>query len=853
MLLKSMWSPYPLPKKPLYQRVWFLTLLTMCMLAAVAAFVFWMKVKNEYEAKAAQFDMSKLAEMESASIIYDRNKNVLGRIFLENRDEVSIDKIPNTLIQAIMAAEDSRFFQHHGVDYYGMFRAALKNWRAGRIRQGASTLTQQLARNSFPKELPSNDRSYQRKLLEIFVAQQIEKQNSKQKILELYMNRVYFGAGLYGVEAAARGYFGKPAQSLNLSECATLAGLLKSPQNLSPWSNRQACIESRNFVLGRMADLKYITPEQELATTAENLLVKNRKAVHSDSYALDLVRQQVVALVGFGSAISEGYRIHTTLDGELQKKAEETIRRRLRDVEGRTDYEHPTLNQYDILFKQRKKTGEETESGAPAPPDYLQGALVALDNSNGAILALVGGRDFGHSQYNRAVSGTRPVGTAFAPLVYAAAFEKGSFPGTLFQDAMMDNRQVMIGGMTGILGEWGPERVDNKYEGLIPAREALVKSKNAATVRVGMSTGIDNVLALAKSAGINSELRRFPATYLGSSEVNLMDMTLSYTMFPNGGWRPAKPFIITRIDDKDGRIIFVARPERRKVIKDTTAYEVHSCLTEAIERGTGDKAFSEFGLKKFPVAGKTGTAYNFTDTWFIGYGSAITCGVWVGFDKPQTIYRGAFSSEIALPIWVDVMNSSFASYPANEIPMPKDLQKYEICLSSGLLATDKCFETSQNKGSGETIQRRTTYFEIGAPGQAPRLSCTVHGTNNQQPVIADPITTPQGQSQWPRAALAVNVDAVPSVALKAPTVIGEEDPYGSVKPNTDPGSIKPDSGVPVPPPDPKAQPPMGDSPAVAEQKAPEETEVRRAEPARPFDQPAQDTTIKLEAPPPLQF
>lgn len=853
MLRKFMWSDYPPRKIPIHRRVWFLTLVTLCVLAAIAGGVFWIKIKIEYEAKAAQFNMTKLAEMESASIILDRNKNVLGRIFLENRDEVTIDQIPYTLTQAVLAAEDSRFFQHHGVDYYGMFRAALKNWRAGRIRQGASTLTQQLARNSFPKELPSNDRSYQRKLLEIFVAQQIEKTHSKYKILELYMNRVYFGAGLYGVEAAARGYFGKPVKNLNLSECATLAGLLKSPQNLSPWINRQACIESRNFVLGRMGDLKYITPEQQRETVAENLPVKNRKSIHAESYALDLIRQQVVALVGFGSAISEGYRIYTTIDPDLQKKSEESVRRHLRDVEGRADYEHPTYSQYDALFKQRKKAADDSEGGSLAPPDYLQGALVALDNSNGAILALVGGRDFGHSQYDRAISAARPAGTAFGPLVYAAAFEKGLFPGTLFQDAVMDNRQVMIGGMTGILGEWGPERVDNKYEGLIPARDALVKSKNAATVRVGMQTGIDNVLALAKNAGINSELRRFPATYLGSSEVNLMDLTLAYTMFPNGGSRPAKPFIISRIEDKDGRIIFAAKPEKRKVIKDTTAFEVHSCLSESLERGTGDKAFSEYGLRKFPIAGKTGTAYNFTDAWFIGYHSAVTCGVWVGFDKPKPIYRGAFSNEIALPIWVDVMNSTFGSYQASELPMPRTLQKYEICRSSGLLATDKCFETSQDKSTGETNQRRTAYLEISTPEQCPKLSCTVHGTNNLQPMVAEAITVPQGQSQWPRASLAVNVDAVPTVAVKAPTVIGEEDPYNSVKPNTDPVAIKADSGVPMPPEPPKAQTAMGDSPAAAEQVVPEETEVRRAEPARPFDQPAQDTTIKLEAPPPLQF
>jgi 1A family penicillin-binding protein len=824
-----MWD-YHRPRKPIYRRPWFLALLLALGLIALVGTIYFFALKREYDSRIAQFDLKRLRDMESASIIYDRNNNVLGKIFIQNRDTISFDDIPYSVIQAVLAAEDNRFFQHHGADYYGMLRAALKNYRAGRIRQGASTLTQQLARNTYRL----SERTYGRKLLEILLARAIEDRFSKNEILEFYLNRVYFGGGFYGIEAASRGYFGKRAREMNLSESATLAGLLKSPSNLSPWSNRQACVSQRNFVLGRMLELKMITSEQYELNVAENLAVKNRSAIHADSYALDMIRQQVIARVGLDGATSDGYRIYTTIDSELQKKAESSLEHELGEVEKHKGFQHQTYAQYEAIFRAHKKA-EAGETAELPGPEYLQGGLVALDNANGSILALIGGRDFAHSQFNRATSAARPAGTAFKPLVYAAAFEKGIFPGALFQDSIIDNRQVMIGGTTGILGEWGPERVDNKYEGPIPARYALVKSKNAATVRLGMQTGLENVIDLAARAGISSPLRKFPATFLGSSEVTLMDLTLSYTMFPNEGWRPEKPFIIKRIEEKGGRVVFEEKPGRRSVIRDTSAYEIHSCLSEALERGSADKAFSEYGLKKFPVGGKTGTAYNFTDAWFVGYSSAITCGVWAGFDKPQPIYRGAFSSEIALPVWVEVMNSTFANYKPKEIVQPRGIIKCEVCLSSGLLATPKCVETD-NSG-GESVERRTTYFEICTEAQAPKDPCNVHGGGGRI-VKADPAQ----QGEWPRAALAVDVASVDPVAIKAPTVVGADDPYNSIKPSAPLAANKPapiENGVA-----PEASP---------DEKPPEEVEVRRAEIVRPIDQTPEENLIQIDPPAPIDF
>lgn len=851
-----MWDPYKTPKTPFYQRTWFLIPLLLIALSAVGAWIFWTKINDEYKAKAAAFDMTKLENMESASTLYDRDKNVMGRIFLENRDTVELKDFPDSIIQAVIAAEDNRFYQHNGVDYHGVLRAAVKNWRAHDIKQGASTLTQQLARNSFPAELPAKDRSYKRKILEIFVAKRIEDfygPNAKSKILELYLNRVYFGWGFYGAEAASIGYFGKHAKDLNLSECATLAGLLKNPNGLSPWSNRQACIESRNGVLGRMLDQKMISRKLYDETVVEDLQVKNRRAFHAESYSNDLIRQQVIALVGLESAVSDGYRIYTTIDSGLQRKAEESLRRQLLEIESRPDFQHQTYAQYDALYKQKRKNSDPDDTTPLPVPDYLQGAFVALDNATGGILALIGGRDFNHSQYNRALSAARPAGTAFIPLVYAAAFEKGFFPGTLVQDAAIDNRQVMIGGVTGILGEWGPEQADNKYEGAITAREALVKSKNAATVRLGMQTGIDNVLAVAKGAGISNELRHFPATYLGSSEVTLMDLTLAYTLFPNGGSRPAKPFIITRIEDKNGIVFFEAKPETIKAIKPTTAYEVHSCLADVLERGTADKSFSDFGLKKFPLGGKTGTAYNFTDTWFIGYSSAITCGVWTGFDKPQPIYRGAFSNKVVLPVWVDVMNASFAKFRPKDIVPPKGLKKYEICLSSGQLGTTACFDTAEDHSGGGTFQRHTTYFEMATDEQAPKVSCSVHGgTSPLATGTTGPAANPAPQGQWPKAEIAVDLKTVQPVWVRGATVAGGDDPYNSVKPS----SVR--VAIPVELPattgsNGQKSPPQTAPGTEVPKKQPGEIEVRRTEPARPFDQPTEESPIKLPPPPAIDF
>ena len=825
-----MWFDPP-KTKPFYRRAWFLTLVVLFLLLGLAGLGGIYYLSQEYGPKADALDLSKLRDMETASIVYDRYGQQLGKIYTQNRDTISRRDMPPYIVPALVSAEDNRFWQHHGVDFIGMARASLKNWQAGKIRQGASTVTQQLARNSFPNVLPSSDRSFQRKVLEAFVAMRIEKSFSKEEILESYLNRVYFGSGFYGIESAARGYFGKPAKELTLSECATLAGMLRIPTKLSPWQNRKACLDARAFVLGRMLELGWIQKPDYDAAMAETLAVKSRSTIYSDSYAVEFVRQQVVGLVGEEESVyGDGFRIYTTLDAKLQKVAEDTLKSRLEQVERRRDFNHPTYAQYDAMYRERRKKLDAEPIPSPA---YLQGALIALDNENGGVLALVGGRDFSHNQYNRALLANRPAGTAFLPIVYAAAFEKGIFPGAIFQDSVMDNRQVMIGGMTGVLGEWGSEMpaADIQYEGPITAHNALVKSKNSATVRLGMATGLDAVVDLAKRAGIDGELRRFPSTYLGSSEVTLEDLTLSFTMFPNKGERTAKAFIVQRVLTKDGKLVYEQKPLHKvSVIAPTTAYEVHSALAESLERGSADKAYLRYGLKKFPLGGKTGTAYNFTDTWFIGYSSAVTCGVWAGFDNPSPIYSGAFSNEITLPVWVDFMNASFASFPARDIPQPPGLQRYEICTVTGQLATPKCVESIQGPGGAEPVERRTATFEWGTPEQAPKIPCELH--NGTKSYVKD---LPAADAVAPRPEIAIDLNNFRPVQAKSPTVVGN-DPFRSVTKLT---ILQTPSETPAPTPTPAPK----EKPPVVPEKA-----------GTMGNQEAEDpTNVKLDPPPPIKF
>jgi penicillin-binding protein 1A len=750
----------------------FVLFLLVAVIGAAGAFFY---CKPRYDL-AHSFDMSEIGDVEVASRIFDRNGQELGRIFVQNRRPVSLDDVSDNFINALLAAEDSRFYEHDGVDYWGILRAVYYAVRSKEWNQGASTITQQLARQTFELK----DRTVSRKITEIFLARRIEEEvGSKQKILEFYINKIYFGSGYYGIASASEGYFGKEPSRLSVIEGATLAAAVPNPYHRSPRSFPETSIRWRNHVLTRMNAEGFIDDDTfDRSVKAEIRTIAKSNITGKSAFVYENVRQEVIDLLGYETVSKGGFHIHTTIDGEIQAEAESALKEQLSMIEQHPDFDHPTMAQY------KKAKAEFRESAMPdqtfPAPRYLQGAILMIDNQTGEVITQVGGRDFNDSMFDRVSQGSRPTGTAFKPFVYAAAFEKGFFPGTIVEDTPMDTRQIMVGGTTGILGEWGPENFDNVYENRITARVALAKSKNAATVRLGQRVGIEPVVQLAESAGLvfQGNLKNFNATFLGRNPASPESLCLAYTIFPNKGRKPKKTHIIANIKDSSGKLIYAPQVEmqRDQVIDQYTAYQISSVLEDTFEKGTAVKARQKFGLGDFPVAGKTGTEYDFTDNWFVGYTSEVTCVVWAGFDQSETIYPGAFSSDTVLPVWTKVMNVASRKYEPRAFLPPPDSEQVEICLQSGELASNDCYEMIE-KGDGISSQVRCTYNEYLRPGTNLETICHIHGKGGRR--ITDNPRRSNGGVIVPRFVVEQNAEPVFPVA---PTIVGTGDPYNSVAP-----------------------------------------------------------------------
>lgn len=815
-------------KLPFYRRGWFNALLAFFILCLVAAFGAYSIVVAPLRKDAEKYDLEELKKLESASIIYDRNGEELARLYVLNRTPVPITEVPQHFIDALVSQEDSRFYSHDGVDYLGLARAIKENIVAGEVTQGASTITQQLARQTFKLM----EKSYKRKILEAFIAQRIEKHYSKPEILEMYLNRIFFGMNFYGVQAAARGYFGKDVKELSIEESATICGLIKSPNNIQPIKHPQRALKERNYVLDRMAVEGKITVKEAERLKLKPLVTAPQSTDPRLSYVFDAVRREVVDLVGEERASIGGFHIFTSIDQDLQRTAETALNKHLAEIEKRPGYEHQTLDQFHSIisdYRGRLRRGE-IDAATPRPvPEYLQAAALMIDNKDGSILAMVGGRDFSDSQFNRATDGLRPAGTAFTPFVYAAAYSSpGIYPGTKVEDAPLDNRRVMIGGLTGILGEWGAE-VDNPKWSQAPmsSREALVQGRNSATVRLGERVGVPAVKAVAQKAGITSELRDYPSTFLGSSEARLSEMCLAYSNFPTLGSRPQKLHLIQRITDSNDKAVFQIDQNVLRSVQSMdpiAAYQTHTCLVDALHRGTGSPAVSDYKLGDYPAGGKTGTHYEFKDLWFLGYTSGVTCGVWAGFDKQKTIYPGAFSNRVLLPAWVDMMNATTTRFPPEEIEPPSTAERIEMCQRSGQRATDYCYEKVKG-ADGVEKSVRATYFEYLRPGTPLEGFCTAHTSEGLPSEIA----------KFTHQALFGGIEAAPMIAdsakyahiepvrMQALTVIGD-DPYGS------------EQAIP------RARPVNEDG-----------TPVRKAIPVDPTSEPDVGPTLKLAPPPPMKI
>ncbi len=626
--------------------------------------------------RAKSFDMSRISNLESGCAVLDRNGKEIGRVFVKNREPVTYDQLPPHFIDALIATEDERYLEHEGNDFKGMTRAALANLRSMRVRQGASTITQQLARDVY--ELKS--RSMLRKFTEIFIARRIEEEYNKEEILQHYVNRIYMGSGCWGVNAASIKYFGKEIMDVNVAEAALLCGIIKRPSAYSPFTNPKAARNTRNYTLQRMAELGFITRD-ELPTLKESPLGILPPETREDPphYLLAQIRQEAQEILEERHLPLEGFQIYTTVDTTLQDFASVAMNEVLSGIESAPDYPHPTYAQYHAADKPLSESA----------PDYIQSAVVILHNATGKVVAAVGGRDFDHSQFNRVFQANRPAGSTFIPLVYAAAFESPDInPLTPVLDAPIDNRKVMIGGEQGVLGEWSVERFDNRYEGEITASYALLRSKNGATVRLGSMVGLSEVKSLAERAGIASPLRDYPSTFLGSSEVTPIEMARAYTLFPNRGWAPRKPALVASITKADGSPVYKQAVELRfAVLNEVSAVQVSNLLHAGLFADPVNAVRESVGLAGKNLAVKTGTAYDFTDAWTIGFNADYTCAVWVGFDSPQPIFEGAFGHKLALPIWAKIMQQL-----ENDNPLPVTQLGHDctICMHSGQLATQEC-------------------------------------------------------------------------------------------------------------------------------------------------------------------
>jgi len=600
-----------------------------------------------YGVWASTFDLKQVDNIPERSAVFDMDGKFYARLKGENRVTVHLEAVSDYFVKALMAREDSRFFSHHGIDPIGIARAMVRNLAHGHIREGGSTLTQQLALNTFLGG--AHTRSLNRKLLEAFLAIRIEQNFTKKQIMEAYMNRIYFGTpgGVYGVETASQAYFHKHAKDMSLTQSAMLVALIRSPNRYSPFKNMHRAVTQRDEVLDRMAELKMITAGQAEAARHDALALAKKPPGAQENYAMDAVRREVETLLNSDQMDEGGLRVYTTIDPQLQKVGEAAVDEQLRKVEQRPGYKHPTRAQY---------AGQTLDEDAGAP--YLEGALVMVDNRSGGIRALVGGRDYAQSHYNRALVAKRPMGSTFKPFVYAAAFDRGLQPTTLIDDGPIRAGELRT------VSNWHPENSDGTYHGEMPAAEGLIQSRNTMSVRVGDYAGLANIQRVASAVGLG-DIPNQPSIYLGAFEETLRDVTAAYTVFPNDGVRK-QAYIVERIDDADGQPLYRAAHVSATAMSASLTAEMTSVMRGVLDHGTAAGARA-LGWTR-PAAGKTGTTNDYHDAWFVGYTRSLTCGVWVGFDHPQTIQARGYGAALALPIWVEAMNAAPPSrYPATDL------------------------------------------------------------------------------------------------------------------------------------------------------------------------------------------
>ncbi len=687
------------------------------------------------------------------SRVYSDDRQVIGQYYIERRLLTPLADIPQSLTQAVIAVEDARFFEHPGLDIIGILRAAWTNLRRGGRVEGASTITQQLARSLFL----SPERTFVRKFKELILAYKIEVILSKEQILEMYLNQIYFGQGAYGVAAASQTYFGKDPGALNLAESALLAGLPKSPNNYSPYKYPERAKKRQEHVLARMEEGGFVTAAEQQEAAAQLLSFRRPGSEQIAPYFIENARQHLVAKYGETMVYKGGLEVFTTLNTEMQKAAERAIHNGLHQLDKRQGWRGPldhkeittlidkaaappvatpqegdllqgvvtkvgkdhvlvlagstegrlafddmawarrrlkgrdltkdvtvlpstkqVLKPGDVIEVAVKKVGRDGVQFRLEQTPVVEGALVAIDPRTGAIRAMVGGYDFGRSEYNRAVIAHRQAGSAFKPLIYATALNQGSSPSTVVVDAPVVYEEVDSEKI------WKPDNYEKRFFGVISLREALIHSRNLATVRLLEKVGIRPVVEFSKSIGITSPLNQDLSLALGSSSVGLLELTSAYGVFANQGIR-LDPYSIATVQDANGHALEQTLFEPRQALSKETAYLITNMLEDVIQRGTGQSAKS---LGR-PIAGKTGTTNDYTDAWFIGYTPNLAVGVWVGFDDIRTLGETESGAHAALPIWIEFMTEALKKVQVMPFEIPDDIQFVRVDPSTGLLAADQ--------------------------------------------------------------------------------------------------------------------------------------------------------------------
>jgi penicillin-binding protein 1A len=676
------------------------------------------------------------------SKLFAADGRFVAELGLERRTLIRMSDIPPVLRDAFLNIEDKRFYSHGGVDLYSFPRALWNVVKTRSFSQGFSTVTMQLAGNIFPERINRRERSgwgaIERKLKEIKVARAIEAKYSKDEILELYLNQIYLGNGAHGVETAAQRYFGKSAKEVNLAEAATLAGLPKGPERYNPRRSPDRAVQRRNTVIEVMRREGAISDaDASLAKAYPMRLATRTESGDVAPYFVEWVRQLLDQQFG-NQLYEQGLRVHTTLDLDLQVAAERALEQQLRAIEsGRYGpYRHITYEQY---LARASDGGEGNAANSP----YLQGAFVAMDPRSGAVRALIGGRAFDDSKFNRATQATRQPGSTFKPIVYSAAVQNGRPPTYVLDDSPL-TLPMAVG------DTWSPQNYDNQFEGQIPLRRALYQSRNIPAVRMGMELGEQTVIDMARKLGISTAIPAYPSIHIGAASVYPIEMVASYSVFSTLGMQ-ARAMGIVRVEDANGETIWTAEPLRVPAMSPEESWLMVDMLKDVVRRGTAAGTVgSQF---PHPAGGKTGTTNDGTDVWYIGFTTDLVAGVWIGLDKPQKIKPNAQGGLLAAPAWTAFMNEAYRRKPP-----PPDWPR-----PAGIVSRSVDLLTNTEWTPGCPGLQTTEYFIVGTEpvipcSLMPGLNTDTSGFTVYPP--GTPSTTSTLPPVYPRDSVAASAPSV---------------------------------------------------------------------------------------------